>query len=112
MPPATAPSRHARAGAQHCNCNPPCPSGLLEPCARKPASTVLRGGRRGNAPPLPDGPDIIICGRSGGPIANSSSRAGTIAWNPPGAIIACYMFIAVLGGRYEERRVGKELRFL
>ena len=29
---------------------------LLEPCARKPARTVLRGGRRSDAPPLPDCP--------------------------------------------------------
>src|SRR5512133_1291069 len=41
------------AGAQHCN--PARPSGLLEPCAGKPARTVLRGPRRSNAPGLPDG---------------------------------------------------------
>ena len=45
----------AQEAAQPLNCNPPpCPSGLLEPCARKPASTVLRGPRCGNAPGLPD----------------------------------------------------------
>ena len=32
---------------------------MLEPCARKPASTVLRGGRRCNAPPLPDDPGAV-----------------------------------------------------
>ncbi len=31
-------------------------SGLLEPCARKPARTVLRGGWRSDAPSLPGGP--------------------------------------------------------
>ena len=30
------------------------PLGLLEPCAGKLASTVLRGGRRSNAAALPD----------------------------------------------------------
>src|SRR5512132_416222 len=51
-PPANGRYAPDSAGAQHCN--PARPSGLLEPCAGKPARTVLRGPRRSNAPGLPD----------------------------------------------------------
>ena len=51
-----------------------CESELLEPCARKPASTVLRGEWRSDAPFLPD--QATSCGPHGRVAHRAPPRAG------------------------------------